>query len=327
MKKNKLKEADFIVNSPNDAQTLAGTNKLTKDDNVYIDKTAKPPIEEEEGLEPEAIIEPQDKSTIKYLSNILDDNGEPSPTFSISDKRYQLVNGLDSEDQKVMAVFCLDDLNENGDNLIHSVDYFDKTIATPMKEKLEMESAHMQGSNIQSTPDIQEVKNDSYEDCKHFLVNRKTNEVRKFKSIKEMLTTNKLDEEDYMGVSEFKKHMNEKLFGSKKRKVETLNEITPNGEETDEEMNLKAKKLMELIAKRIPSNVIDTIATPVAKREVIAAFAELIGVPRNGLSSLINGLKVLAKEPVPVSESKVITKNQLMESLKPNKIVKVKDIK
>jgi hypothetical protein len=101
---------------------------------------------------------------------------------------------------------------------------------------------------------------------------------------------------------------------------------------------------MDLIAKRIPQNIIKTITTPIAQREVIAAFAELIGVPRNGLSNLVSGLKDMAKqqqqqqqqpatqtgEEQPITEKRVITKNQLMESLTPNKVIKtikVKDIK
>jgi hypothetical protein len=162
-------------------------------------------------------------------------------------------------------------------------------------------------------------------------VNKETNEVRKFKTIEEMLSGNKLDEEEYMGVSKFKKHTNERLFGTGKKKLESINEISPTGEESDEEMNIKAKKLMDLIIKRIPKNIIDTIKTPVAKREVIAAFAEMIGVPRNGLSGLISGLKDMSKQPEqPVTESKLITKNQLIESLEISDVIrtiKVKDIK
>ena len=56
--------------------------------------------------------------------------------------------------------------------------------------------------------------------------------------------------------------------------------------ESDEEMSAKAKKLMQMIQTKIPSGIIKTIKTPVAQREVIAAFAEMIGVPRNGLSKL-----------------------------------------
>ena len=59
-------------------------------------------------------------------------------------------------------------------------------------------------------------------------------------------------------------------------------------------MSVKAKKLMNLIEKRVPAGIFKTIRTPVAQRQVIAAFAEMIGVPRAGLSNLIAGLKDLA---------------------------------
>lgn len=285
--------------------------------------------------EDDAVIEPQDQATIKYLSNVRDpETNEVSKPFTIADKNYQLIRGIDASNEVVNAVMCIDD------NMIHTYEDFERDIALPMKERLEM-----QGANIQSSPDVQESSDDTYEGYKHYLVNKQTNEVRKFKSIEEMISSNKLDEEEYMNVGRFKKHMNERLFGSSKKKVESLNEVTPTGKETDEEMNIKAEKLMAMIAKRIPQNIIKTITTPIAQREVIAAFAELIGVPRNGLNKLIAGLKDLAKqqqqqEPAtqtgqvgqeqPITEKRVITKNQLMESLKPNnviKTIKVKDIK
>ena len=46
-----------------------------------------------------------------------------------------------------------------------------------------------------------------------------------------------------------------------KKRPEQINEVIPTGEENDEEMNVKAKKLMNLISKKIPSNVITTITT------------------------------------------------------------------
>ena len=77
---------------------------------------------------------------------------------------------------------------------------------------------------------------------------------------------------------------------------------------------------MDLIQKRIPSNIIQTIKTnKIAQREVIAAFAELIGVPRNGLTGLVQGIKDLAKTGAQpqqqVAESRVV------------KTIKKKDIK
>jgi hypothetical protein len=279
-------------------------------------------MEENEMLEPEAVIEPQDQATIKYLSNVKDSNtGEISQPFTIGVKKYQMIRGVHPSGEIGLAVFCHDDLNEMGENVIHSVEYFEENIAKPMKEAIGMVGQ-----------DIQVAEEDTYEGFKHYLVNKQTNEVRKFKTIEEMLSCDKLAEEEYMGVSRFKKYMNEKLFGARKRKEEPLNEVMPTGEENDEEMNLKAKKLMDLISKRIPQNIIKTITTPVAQREVIAAFAELVGVPRNGLSNLINGLKDISKQAQqqPVAESKVISKKSLEESLVEKKVikkVKIKDIK
>jgi hypothetical protein len=239
-----------------------------------------------------------------------------------------MVRGQLPSKEVVMAVFCHDDLDADGNNLIQSVEAFDKNIATPMRETMEKQAM------VEESGDVE-----NYEGFKHFFVNKKTNEVRKFKNIIELVQQQKLDEEDYMNVQNFKRHMSEKLFGTKTRKSEVLSEI--GGEENDDEMNKKAKKLMDLIAKRIPSNIVDTIKTPVAKREVIAAFAELIGVPRNGLTSLIGGLKDIAKQgPIdkaeaaldiqPANESVKMTKNELMESLSTKKViktVKIKDIK
>jgi hypothetical protein len=278
-------------------------------------------MEENEMMAPEAVIEPQDQATIKYLSNVKDSNtGEISQPFNIGDKRYQMIRGVHPSGEIGLAVFCHDDMNEMGENIIHPVEYFEENIAKPMKEAMGMVGR-----------DIQVAEEDTYEGFKHYLVNKQTNEVRKFKTIEEILSCDRMAEEEYMGVSSFKKYMNERLFGARKRKEESLNEVVPTGEESDEEMNLKAKKLMDLIGKRIPQNIIKTITTPVAQREVIAAFAELIGVPRTGLNNLIGGLKDISKQPEqPVTENKVISKKSLEESLIEKKViktVKVKDIK
>lgn len=326
MKKNNLKEVSVNISADEYAKKKG---LFTDKDTINIVGKEQKPIMGSV-TEDDAVIEPQDQATIKYLSNVRDpETNEVSKPFTIADKNYQLIRGIDASNEIVNAVMCIDD------NMIHTYEDFERDIALPMKERLEM-----QGADIQSSPDVQESSDDTYEGYKHYLVNKQTNEVRKFKSIEEMISSNKLDEEEYMNVGRFKKHMNERLFGSSKKKVESLNEVTPTGEETDEEMNIKAKKLMDLIAKRIPQNIIKTITTPIAQREVIAAFAELIGVPRNGLNKLIGGLKDMAKqqqEPAtqtgqeqPITEKRVITKNQLMESLKPNnviKTIKVKDIK
>ena len=264
----------------------------------------------------EAIIKPQDKATIKYLSNVKDEKtGEISKPFTIGGKNYQMVRGVTPEKNIVLGVYCLDDMGEDGENIIHPLDYFEENIIKPMSENV-----GMVGQDIQVA--------DNYQGFKHFYVNRQTNEVRKFKTIEELLSHNKLDEEEYMGVGGLKKYMNEKLFGSRKKNEEFLSEVAPTGEENDEEMNIKAKKLMAMINKRIPQNIIKTIKTPVAQREVIAAFAELIGVPRVGLGNLISGLRDISnpnqnKTSEPISEKKIITKKSLEESINKKRTIKV----
>jgi len=252
------------------------------------------------------VIQPQDQSTIQYLSNVKDsETGEISQPFSIGDKRYQMVRGLMPNKEVVLAVYCYDDVDDNGDNIIHDMQYFEENIAKPMKEAMEVKE---ETANENKTLGLGEFR--------HYIVNEKTGKFRKFKTIEELAKANMLDEERYMGIREFKKYFEGKVFGPKKHVV---NEVTPTGEESDEEMNIKAKKLMDLIQKRIPSNVITTIKTPVAKREVIASFAEMIGVPRNGLSQLISGLKDMSKV-------KPEQQNAQLSEGKTKRIIKVKNI-
>lgn len=318
--KNKNKVKEGLEMDITTYKKVKGTLDPKTPVKITGDKPEVSPIHEEE-----AVIEPQDKSTIKYLSNVKDsETGEVSKPFTIGGKNYQMVRGILPSKEITMGVFCHDDMDEEGNNIIHPVDYFEGNIANQINP--------LEQPNEEP---INEPNMDTFEGYKHYFVNRNTNEVRKFKSIKELVTNQKLEEEDYMGVKEFKQHMNEKLFGTR-RKTEMLNEVVPTGEENDEEMNIKAKKLMTMIGKKIPSNIIDTIKTPVAKREVIAAFAELIGVPRNGLSSLLSGLKDIANKDQDTEnvtfqkESIKLTKKQLEESLKPKtviKTIKIKDIK
>ena len=345
--KNKINEfnsqAVDVVMSPEEINKIKSSDlqalkaaQMAKKINIKIGKPDKESaslsdmMEENEVLEPEAVIAPQDDATIKYLSNVIDNKtGDISQPFTIGAQKYQMIRGLASDNQIVMAVFAHDETDENGCNRIHTIEEFEEKIALPAKQKIEEEAKAMEEALA-----MEEAKEETYEGRKHFLVKRGTNEVRSFGSIKEMLSSGKSVEEDYMGVSEFKKHMNDKMFGSKKRKSESLNEITPTGEESDEEMNTKAKKLMDMIKSKLP-NVIASIKTPVAQREVIAAFAELIGVPRNGLTDLVSGLKDLAKQPTspeqPMNERVVLTKKEMMETYgkKRNviKTIKIKNIK
>ena len=348
--KPELSVGDDVINNPTEAQKLSKNYRLK-----YIDKKHQPTSSSQSSYstttsmvsEIDDVIEPQDKETIKYLSNVKDpDSGRVSQPFVIGGKNYQMVRGITPSKKIVMAVYCIDEIGEDGKNIIHSVEDFDKNIATPIKkleeEELQAKKAEedklLKAKSIEDAKKAEEIEQSeepNYEGSKHFLVNRNNGKVRNFKTIKELLSQEKLEEEDYMGVQEFKQHINKKMFGGRK-KTEMLSELNPTGEETEEEMSIKAKKLMDMIQKRIPDNIISTIKTPVAKREVIAAFAEMIGVPRSGLSNLVSGIKDMAKVAPPVQqqqqqqaiqERKIMTKNDLINSLKITKTIKVKDIK
>jgi hypothetical protein len=258
------------------------------------------------------MIEPQDASTIKYLSNVKDPNsGQIAQPFSISDKKYQMVRGITPDKKNVLGVYCFDDLNEDGSNMIYHVDEFENKIAKPMLEREKLTTESEDKSSESESLNLGEYK--------HFVVNEKNGKFKKFKTIPELAATTMLENERYMGLQEFKKFFENRVFGAPKRKE--LAEVGLTGQESEDEMTMKAQKLMGLIQKRIPSNTIDSLKTnKIAQREVIAAFAEMIGVPRNGLSGLVQGIKDLAKagaqpQPQPVTENIVI------------KTIKKKDIK
>jgi hypothetical protein len=279
--------------------------------------------------EPEAVIQPQDKETIKYLSNVKDaKTGQVSAPFTIGDKRYQMVRGTTPSNEIVMAVYCHDDMDEAGQNIIHPMDYFEENIANPMKEQM-----GMVGQDIQVVPkeEKNESDSDNFEGYKHYFVNRKTNEVRKFKSIKELVQCQKLDEEEYMGVKEFKQHMNEKLFGSRKKKHDVIHEDGTSEENVDlGKLNSDVKKLMGLIQSKL-GGALKKIDTPMEQGSVIKAFANMVGVPPEKISTIVSAIRDISNvEPAPVTEKKIISKKQLEESLRTPKVIKTvkkKDIK
>ncbi len=282
--------------------------KGTLDPKVPVNITGDKPMVPVREID--AVIEPQDRATIKYLSNVKDaESGQIAQPFNIADKKYQIVRGMTPDKNIVLGVYCFDELNEDGSNMIYHVDEFENKIAKPM---LEMEKLTTESENKSTQPESLNLG-----EYKHFIVNEKNGKFKKFKTIPELAATTMLEDERYMGLQEFKKFFETRVFGSTKRKA--IDEVGLTGQESDEEMTIKAQKLMALIQKRIPSNIIQSIKTnKIAQREVIAAFAELIGVPRNGLTGLVQGIKDLAKtgaQQQPVTENKIV------------KTIKKKDIK
>ena len=321
-KKNKINEEEKFkihvskkdLENPNTTKQLAGLKKKNPNIEFDLEPTAKSTTTSISSMmeQPESVIQPQDPATLKYLSNVIDNNtGNISQPFTIADKQYQMVRAMAPNKEVMLGVYCFDEFDDNGENIIYPSDHFEKTIALPMKEKLEMENKIIEIAD--------ENKSIGLSEYKHYIVNEKTGKFRKFKSVEELAKANMCEGEKYMGIKEFKKFFESKVFGYKKNIV---SEESPTGQESDEDMNAKAKKLMDMIGKKIPSNIISTIKTPVARREVIAAFAEMIGVPRTGLANLISGLKDIATNKPPQQQQQ-----QQQQPVTENKIIKVKDIR
>jgi hypothetical protein len=363
MKKNNLKEDDKLelAVTPEDVKKNAKElADLQRNPDVKITFSNKPKsggisglFTEDDILEPEAVITPQDPATIKYLSNVIDNKtGEISQPFTIGTQKYQMVRGMGVDKQIVMAVFAHSETDDNGENIIHSIEDFEKNIAIPMREKLELEcmveELNLLGADIQMVP---ETKETTYEGSRHFFVNEKTKGVRSFKNIKEMLEGGKLDEETYMGLSEFKKHMNKRMFGERRKINELGNEpvdttqqadATQQGDTTQQsnsgvpqEINNQhilpeVNKVIELMVQRLKS-YLDKIDKPNEKTQFVAAITKMLNIPTEWKGKLFTSIKSMFNpQQMQVSESRIITKKQLSESLKPNKVIKtikVKDIR
>lgn len=268
------------------------------------------------------------KKKLTYLSDVKDTHsGEISQPFTISGKKYQMVRALSPDKEKVMGVYAFDDTDELGENLIYAVDEFEKIAKSVVDEEAKAQEEINKEEEVvepevkekpteEKSDDAEEKMNPNFAGFKHFIVNKKTGKARKFKSIDELAKATMGDGEAYMGIKDFKKFVDEALFGAGK-KIELSEEDLAIAGDDDIKMNQMAERLMKQIKIKIPSQIIATIKTPVAQREVIAAFARMIGVPRNGLATLIAGLKDLAKTEEPVQP--------VTESVK--RIIKVKDIK
>ena len=277
--------------------------------------------------------ESQVSTKLEYLSDVHDENNEISKPFKLNGKNYQMVRALTPQNQKVLGVYSLDEKDEEGKNIIHPVDEFEKSLDN-QKEK-ETEETESPEPVTEKTPETtsepkESKENPSFAGHKHFIVNKKTGKARKFKDISELAKAQMAEDEQYMGIKDFKKYVDETLFGAGRK--QNLDEVQPTGQENDAEMNAKAKKLVELIQKKIPSGIFKSIRVPIAQREVIAAFAEMIGVPRTGLSQLIAGLKDLSQSngvgTATATQSKAPqATGNVSESRKIIKTIKVKDIK
>jgi len=335
MSKKKIKEA--TIEAPaKDIKTLKATNAIDKDDVVKIvdDKPLTSTIAE---TDVDAVIEPQDTETIKYLSNMKDMyTGEVSRPFTINDKQYQMVRGITPSKEVVPAVYCLDDVNEAGDNIIHSVDYFEENIANKAitEDSYDYASAEREYHNKEELMDYLNLAD--LVGFKHFFVNLDSGDVvGKFKNTVDMVKSGiKLgDREDYMTVKALKRFRLGEYFKNSDNEINE-DELSDAADSTNlGKLKSDVKKLTNLIKTKF-SIYLNKLDKPIEQAQFLTSMAQEIGVPLNKLSSIINTFKEISKDDViPVSESKIIKKKDLMESIensiKPKviKTIKIKDIK
>ena len=264
---------------------------------------------------------------LEYLSEVKDaETGKISQPFTIKGKKYQMVRALTPDRKKVMGVYSHDEVGEDGNNVIYDVAEFEENIAR--KEMSEEGVVEPDGPEMATLNPIEsnvtqeradEMGNPSFAGYKHYIVNRKTGKARKFKSIEELAKANMTEDEQYMGIKDFKKYVDEVLFGAGKRQMKEMDgtsmttSTSTTQSPTDEKMVASAEKLMKLIGSKISPAVFQDIQkNHIAQREVLLAFAKMVGVPSVELNKIIMGIKGMAKQPV--------TENVI-------KTVKVKDIK
>lgn len=361
-KKNNINEMQMRVTDFNKVK-----GKISPEDRKGLtlvpDDAIKPMSTMEEDAEVDAVIQPQDKATIKYLSNVIDNNtNEVSKPFTIDGKKYQMVHGLTPERQKVLAVFCHNDVDDEGNNVIHAVDHFEKTIAMPMMEKMKM------GEKKKEEPKEKEELNLGH--YKFFIVNEKTGKFRKLKTLEELAKDTLDKDEKFMGLKQFKKYFENKVFGSPKKTVKKenileaeaqpaapSNSAVPAELQDDATILVKAKRLVKAMD-TIPyvKKALDYLSTSKnykEKTQALNAFLEKINISPNDVPKYLRTVKAVgagekqadasaatgtAQTPPPENqlapagqaESIIITKAQLAESLKNPKIIKtikVKDLK
>jgi hypothetical protein len=288
-------------------------------------------------MEENEVIQPQDQATIKYLSNVKDANtGEISKPFNIADKNYQMVRGIHPSNGIVMGVMCLNDMDDNGDNIIHPVEYFEENIAKPMKEAM-----GMMGADIQPRPTEEDYDYSGEELAYHdkqewddyinlkdvagyklFFVDTKNNQIiAKFKNITDMLKSG-------IKLNDGQKLVNKRKLmamraGETIREAIKLDEITADGIDT-EKLKGDVKILVDRMTKMF-GNYFAKLDTDVEKGAFLKAIAQIVNVPDTKMASIIKTYRDLAKDYDQKSDTQA--KPAVTESKKVLKVIKVKDIK
>jgi hypothetical protein len=280
-------------------------------------------------MEENEVIEPKDPATIKYLSNVVDSNtGEVSKPFTISDKKYQMVRGKIPSGEVVMGVYCFDDMDSSGKNIIHPMEYFEENIAKPMKEAMSKKNVAEEEFNYAAAEKEYFDKEDFMEylnladlgNAKLFFINDETGEViASFKNLVDMATSGRK-----LGPNERlvnRKQLKAIRFGTKlKENISLYEEDGVDVPKLKGDVKILINKMVKMYG-----NYFAKLNTDIEKSVFLTNVAKIVGVPDNKLSSLITKFKDIAKDETPaapVAPVAQVTENKIVK-----KVLKVKDLK
>ena len=246
-------------------------------------KNANVNVSEEEVLKP---------TNFHYLSEIKDENGEISKPFAIDGKNYQMCRAKSSDGQKITGVYSLDEMDESGNNKIYALDEFEK-----IAKKFVDESEKVEEPVETEKKEAITKENPSFAGYKHFIVNHKKGKARKFKSIEELAKANMNEDEKYMGIKEFKKFVDESLFGKRSLKEEpTAAAPAPTAGKPVE--NSAVTNMFKIIDRAVPSTAYENIKqNPAAQYSAIADWVQRIGVPQNKVNDIVSFIKNSVQKP------------------------------
>lgn len=268
-------------------------------------------------MEENEVIGPKDTETLKYLSNVLDKNtGEISKPFTISDKKYQMVRAKNLSGEVVMGVYCFDETDSSGDNLIHTMEYFEENIAKPMKETFNYARAEKEYFDKEDFMEYLNLKDVG--DAKLFFINDETGEVvASFKNIADMATSGRKLASNEKLVN--RKQLKSIRFGKKLKENITLSEETVDGVNVGQlkgDVKILINKMVKMFG-----NYFAKLNTDIEKTVFLTNIAKIVGVPENRLSSLLTKYKDIAKDETPVVPA------QVTENKKVIKVIKAKDLR
>jgi hypothetical protein len=265
---------------------------------------------------------------LEYLSEVKDkESGEISKPFTIDGKNYQMVRAINPKKEKVLGVYSHDESSDDN-HVIYSVEYFENNIVNGSLPA-EKPSNDTPTPVTQNAAPMEENKPEAanFAGFKHFIVNKKLGKTRKIKNIADLAKANMSEDEEYMGVHQFKKYIDEMLFGARKKMMQEDDTPTPPN------ILASAQKLIDQITQKISPDVIKNIQqNTIAQREVILAFAKMIGVPANELNKIVNGLRNMQtnSQNVTTSDSSATVSTASSTNLAENKVIttiKVKDLR